>query len=742
MCKKVAVIAAVLVLLLGTSQGAWRHANAFGTRAANVSLFGVRVGGAVLFEGRAYVPSTALHGLLGYAVEFDSKTQTLLIGSGLDSQAMTAPLSPYKGYTVVRVVAQQKVQTLNPPAINHRGTVYVPLRLLERLGVQVGWDFWSNTAYAGTLRDDTLPRVGTTQQLERLLGSGAVWTVKDTMRNATVATQGAGAEFSQTNIQVAGVDESDVAKTDGEYIYQVRGREVTVTRVHPVSDMRVMSTIAFKDERFTPQEIFIDDRYLVVIGQADNNEFRTKVGAATEQSLSGKATVVGQVAALVMPRWWGNPTVRAYIYDLTDRTNLRLLREVETEGHRLATRKIGSVVYLLSNRWAQGPIVPHVRDSARGDDFLPIDPADIRYFPDRIAPSYLVVTAFDLNRPAQTAAVSAYLGAGHEVYMSHENIYVAVGDWQGDTVVHKFAVNGVDVAYSARGLVKGTILNQFSMDEHNGYFRTATTIWSGDKLSNAVFVLDVKMQTVGRILNIAPTERIYSARFMGDRGYMVTFVLVDPLFVIDLSNPRNPKILGELKIPGFSSYLHPLDENHLLGIGRDTTVLTTRDQSGRIINEVAIELGIKLAIFDVTDVANPIEEYVEIIGGRGTYSEVLHNHKALLFDTRNKIMAFPITIHTPVLKPEFNHGPFEFQGAIVYDVSLTRGFSQRARISHLTPQDSSRRPQFWHGGGAEVKRILYVGQNFYVLSDEFVTAHTDTDFREVNRVQLAKSEAP
>ncbi|MBT9176869.1 MAG: hypothetical protein DDT20_01191 [Firmicutes bacterium] len=355
---------------------------------------------------------------------------------------------------------------------------------------------------------------------------------------------------------------------------------------------------------------------------------------------------------------------------------------------------------MLSNRWAAGVILPHFRDSTQGKDFTPITPAAIKYFPDRIVPHYLVVAAFDLSRGTQAAAVTAYLGAGNEVYMSHENIYVAVGDWQGDTVFHKFAVDGVDVAFRARGAAKGTILNQFSMDEHNGYFRTATTIWSGDKLSNAVFVLDAKMQTGGSILNIAPTERIYSARFMGDRGYMVTFVLVDPLFVIDLSNPRNPKILGELKIPGFSSYLHSLDENHLLGIGRDTTVLTTRDQSGRIINEVAIELGIKLAIFDVTDVANPIEKHVEISGGRGTYSEVLHNHKALLFDTRRNLMTFPITIHAPVPKPEFNHGPFEFQGAIVYDVSTTRGFSHRARISHLAVQDSSRRPQPWLGGGA------------------------------------------
>lgn len=515
------------------------------------------------------------------------------------------------------------------------------------------------------------------------------------------------------------------------YVYQVRGREVTITRVYPLTALQVVSTTTFVDERFTPQEVLVDERFLIVIGQADNNEFRTQTSA-----------LPGQAASLVMPRWWGNPTARAYVYDISDRSKPLLVREVEVEGTRLATRKIGSIVYLLTNRWASGPTLPHVRDSVRGKDFLPIDPADIRYFPDRIAPSYLVTAAIDLKQPAQPAAIAAYLGAGQEVYMSHANIYVAVGDWQGNTVFHRFAVDGLDISYAARGAVKGTILNQFSMDEHNGYLRAATTVWADGQLSNAVFVLDAKLQTVGSILNIAPTERIYSARFVGDRGYMVTFVLVDPLFVIDLANPRNPKILGELKIPGFSSYLHPLDANHLLGIGRDTTVLTTRDAFGRVINEVAIELGIKLAIFDVTDVSNPIEEHVEIIGGRGTYSEVLHNHKALLFDRRNNLMVFPVTIHAPEIKPGFGHGPFEFQGAIVYDVSLERGFSQRARISHLTEQDTSRRLQYLPDARTEVRRVLYVGEYFYVLSDEFVTVHSGSDLREVGRLQLGKKLAP
>ena len=736
MFRRVAIVALALLMVVSLGQGAWPRADAFGARLVNVSLFGVRVAGSVLFEGRAYVPAKALQGLLGLTVEFDAATQTLWFNSGLDTRKVTAPLAPYKGHAAVRVISMQEEQALTPPAIYHGGSVYVPLRLLERFGVEIGWDFWSNTAYAGTLDNRTLPRVGTTQQLERLLTSHMGGSTKNVFRSPVAAAMenASSADHSQTNIQVAGVDEADIAKTDGEYIYQVRGREVIVTRAYPVSAMQVMSTLNFNDETFSPQEVFVDENYLVVIGQADNREFHTKQSTSTEPEPGGKAVAGAPMTSMIMRRWWGNPTVKALVYDLTDRANLRLLREVEIEGHRLAARKIGSIVYLLSNRWADGVSLPHFRDSTQGKDFAPIAPSDIKYFPDLIVPQYLVVAAFDLSRNTQGTVVSAFLGAGNEVYMSHRNIYVAVGDWQGDTVFYRFAVNGVEVPYAERGSVRGTILNQFSMDEHNGYFRAATTIWADGKLSNAVFVLDAKMQTVGSITNIAPNERIYSARFMGDRGYMVTFVLVDPLFVFDLSDPRNPEILGELKIPGFSSYLHPLDENHLLGIGRDTTVATTRDSSGRIISEVAIELGIKLAIFDVTDVANPVEEHVEIIGGRGTFSEVLHNHKALLFDSRNNLMAFPVTIHTPVPKPEFNHGPLEFQGAIVYDVSVLRGFSQRARISHLTAPDSSHHPQLGRGGGPEIKRMLYVGEYFYALSDEFVTAHQGPDFREVNRL--------
>lgn len=750
--KQAAIMALTIVVLMVMGSTTGVQAIAFGARGVNLALFGERVTGAVLFEGRTYVPAAALQGILGYKVEVHVSTMSLLINSELASHKTTGTPGSYKGYQSMRVYINEHEQPSLPPAIYHEGTAYVPLRLLEQLGVKVGWDQSTHTAYAGTLSLGSLPTVGSKTLLERLLsaqtGNDGRLLVKSVgaQESAPPAADSArgfkfsstSTEFSGTNVQVAGVDEADIVKTDGEYIYQVRGRVVSITRAYPVEDMKVLTSLTFEDERFFPQEIFVDDKYLVVIGQSDNAQFHEKQEPVIKKSGIDQKPAAPAVTTMIMPGrwWWGSPTVKAIVYDISDRSNIKLVRDVEIEGSAITARKIGSRVYLLSNKWANGPVVPYIRDSATSKEFREIKPEDIKYFPDRISPNYMLIAAFDLSEIAKGSVVSAYLGAGDNVYMSHENLFVAVGRFNGGTMVHKFSVKGTDVDYVARGEVKGNILNQFSMDEHKNHFRIATTVWGEKGLSNNVYVLNNKMETVGTLENIAPNERIYSARFMGDKGYLVTFELVDPLFVIDLSRPERPEILGALKIPGFSNYLHPLDENHLLGIGKDTDVIDSKDHTGKVVGQVAIELGMKLAIFDVSDVKNPIEKHVEIIGGRGTRSDVLHNHRALLFDERNNLLAFPVTIHAPVASNDFNWGPFEFQGAVVYEVSLSGGFTLRDRISHLSKEDMDKMGYSWHGGEQEIRRVLYIGEHLYFISDNMITAHTKANLKEVQRLVM------
>jgi len=300
---------------------------------------------------------------------------------------------------------------------------------------------------------------------------------------------------------------------------------------------------------------------------------------------------------------------------------------------------------------------------------------------------------------------------------------------RGMTVIHKLGAEGPAVTYLGRGEVPGYVLNQFSMDEHRGFFRIATTsegftfAGSGAPRNN-VYVLDGSLRITGRLEGLAPGERIYAARFMGDRCYLVTFRQVDPLFVIDLADPAGPRALGELKIPGWSSYLHPYDENHLIGIGKEI-------EEGR-------EAGLKIALFDVRDPAHPQEKAKYVIEGASTDSPVLHDHKALLFDREKRLLAIPVSTYPPfrimdlprveIYPPPVIRG---WQGAYVFDID-TVGIKLKGKVQHYTAS----RPDHMPSWDAEIRRCLYISDVLYTVSDRMVKMNRLTDLREINRVPL------
>ncbi|MCL1975659.1 MAG: beta-propeller domain-containing protein, partial [Firmicutes bacterium] len=203
--------------------------------------------------------------------------------------------------------------------------------------------------------------------------------------------------------------------------------------------------------------------------------------------------------------------------------------------------------------------------------------------------------------------------------------------------------------------------------------------------------------------NMAPGERIYSARFMGERAFMVTYRTVDPLFALDLSDPRQPRVLGELKIPGYSTYLHPYDENHLIGFGRDTEELTTIDSKGNIVSTRAVNRGLKLALFDISDLMAPQEVAVISIGDESTHSELLYNPKALLFSKEKGFIAFPVS--------HFGNQKDDLNGAHVYNISPS-GITLRGVIkqNQLGIND-----KLYYD--ANIQRILYIGETFYSASN-------------------------
>jgi uncharacterized secreted protein with C-terminal beta-propeller domain len=274
------------------------------------------------------------------------------------------------------------------------------------------------------------------------------------------------------------------------------------------------------------------------------------------------------------------------------------------------------------------------------------------------------------------------------------------------------------------------------MDESDGYFRIATTrnqSWSsfapeGDNQSyNNVYVLDSDLKTVGQLENLAKGERLYSARFMGKRAYLVTFKQTDPLFTIDLSEPTNPKVLGELKIPGFSNYLHPYDENTLIGLGHDTE----ENQWGG-----TVTAGLKIALFDVADVGAPkvLDEY--LIGGRGSDSEALNDHHAFLFSKEKNLLVIPATVREG--GKGFDWGKFVFSGALVFDLS-DKKFNLKGKIDH-SDGGKAGVSEDWYGYNFydnTVRRSLYINDALYTFSSKYLKANNIADLKEVKTLKFA-----
>ncbi len=516
-------------------------------------------------------------------------------------------------------------------------------------------------------------------------------------------------DFSETNVQVEGVDEADIVKTDGKYIYYLSNDNLVIVDASNDTNMKIISKIEFDKTDFYPSEIFLKDNMVIVIGT--ESFYKDDVSKNEEVSYS---------------RYQQYTTAR--VYNIENKEKPTLERTVEIEGDYLSSRMIGNNLYLISNKYLYSYLCREYKiseldeeefkteylDTAVGEETKCISFENIFYFPEFEDTSYLNIVAFDItnNEPAN---INSYLGAGQDIYASNNNLYIArvkydykdnSSRYDLNTEIYKFKLEDTNCTFEKTGTVPGAILNQFSMDEKDGYFRIATTDsrnWNNEEDTNNLYVLNDKLEIVGKVEGLAKGEKIYSVRFMGNRAYMVTFVETDPLFVIDLSDPTNPTVLGELKIPGYSKYLHPYDETHLIGFEEDTKVVNYG------YGDIVTTDGMKMSLFDVTDSSNPKEMYTVKIGEKGTYSELLYNHKSLLFSKEKNIIAFPISITEEDYK-------VTFQGAIVYGLSLENGFELKGRISNTENELDK------YYSRNNVKRIIYIKDTLYTLSDELIKA--------------------
>ncbi len=549
------------------------------------------------------------------------------------------------------------------------------------------------------------------------------------------SAKSSGSDHSTTNNQVEGVDEADRVKTDGDYIFAVMGtNKVTITDIRDPKKILKASEIKMEEE-FYPSQLFLHRDTLIVLGEK-YEPYNYEEGTETRSSRP--------VNGMTMIR----------MYNVANPATPKLIREIGAEGYLNGARKTGDMLYFVTNVqpnfWNMNEIDgemlrPFVYDSVEGADSELLDYKDIAILPSAMEPTYSVITAIDLSSPTVGKVVTkGYLGGSEQLYMSEDNLYLTatIYDknastsnkmiWNPGTAnseLFKFTLNKTNVTFQNSATLKGHLLNQFSMDEHKDHLRVVTTegnMWDDKNPSkNHLFVLDENLNTTGSVEGLAKGERIYAARFIGDKAYMVTFRETDPLFVIDVANPSAPKVLGELKIPGFSNYLHPLDDNHLIGFGYET-VAEKNPQGGE---PLILTQGMKISLFDVTDFNNPKEMDTEIIGGRGTYSQIQYDHKALFQHKERNLYGFPVSIYDEIGK---DHSiDFKSSGALVYEITPEHGIVLKGDLLKV----KSRGEQYgdWE---KEIQRMLYSKDVLYTVSMKEINNYSLDTYASIGSLQM------
>jgi uncharacterized secreted protein with C-terminal beta-propeller domain len=359
-----------------------------------------------------------------------------------------------------------------------------------------------------------------------------------------------------------------------------------------------------------------------------------------------------------------------------------------------------------------------------------------------VSNNYFTYTTFiglNVNDNGQKLTnMTVLMGGASTMYVSLSNIYVTYPTWNegnGYTAIYRISVNKDALAFEAKGSVAGNVLNQYSMDEYNGNFRLATTNWK-ETTQNSVFVLDSNLTMVGslQLQNSEVRETIQSARFIGDKAYIVTFQQKDPFFVLDMSNPEAPRVAGKLEIPGYSSYLHPYDENHVIGLGMENST-------------------VKLSLFDVTNVNAPTEMAKYIVQGDYSSSDALYEPKAFLFDEAKQLLVIPVSITQygviggggiiPPVAPNPSgkdvgststpsmQGGY-WQGAYVFKLTLN-GFELVGGITH----QENTTAQYYGDYNFNVNRALYIGNTLYTVSNGEVKLNSLTDLSQIAEIKLS-----
>jgi inhibitor of cysteine peptidase len=559
-------------------------------------------------------------------------------------------------------------------------------------------------------------------------------------------------DYSTTNIQVNGVDEADTVKTDGNYIYTTSTTQNQGVYYSTNTQSQSPNTVYVLDAN--PQNAHVVSK--IVLGNntqpaglylsADGNKL--VVLASKYWTYHSSSRWAGDVAVpMIMPAYQSDVYTYINVYDVTNKANPVLTRNFTATGSYFNSRMIGNNVYAVVSQtaWVYNDLVslPTVYE---GENTYAASPSNI-YYADMNDSSFSFTSFYGLNVIDDYVAptnMTVMMGGASTMYVSNNNIYVTYPNWNMDTgaytSIYRVGINGLQLTFQAQGSVPGNTINQYSMDEYSGSFRVATNWYSQESQVNNVYILDSQLNVIGKLEGLAPNENLHAVRFMGDKCYLVTFKKTDPLFVIDLSQPSNPTVLGELKIPGYSDYLHPYDESHLIGIGKEAVEANEGD--------FAWYQGLKLSLFDVSDVNNPVQLSNVSIGDRGTDSEALTDPHAFLFDKSKNLLVIPVTL---AVVSDANkqagasaYGQTTWQGAYVYSLSLDGGFVLKGTVTHLDREIVDYQGNYrsglsnvWEGQNYWVTRSLYIGNTLYTVSNGEVKLNNLTDLTPIVAVNLS-----
>ncbi len=585
--------------------------------------------------------------------------------------------------------------------------------------------------------------------------------------------------YSETNTQIPGVDEADFIKNDGSYIYIIADGVFQILETFPPEEARALSRTTIEGE---PKRLFVYNNRAVIYSSLETKSDETKKSSSSIDSTYSECTYgydcdfTGDGKFLKMT-----------ILDINDKTNPTLLRETLFNGSYLNSRRINNALYTIvqypeNNLPSEISYYPKAFQDGYPscEELEAYDKQELEalfnelkninttiiaesnyalpfvsetessncnnYYVDQSHDGRSFLGVYGLNIDELTPIhETIILGKPGATYANEKSLYVAerhyaheMNSWyfgnrdelSEATVVHKFALDNTKIATEYKGseVIQGKVLNQFSMDEYNDHLRIATSI--GWMSSNSLSILKEEnnaLTLVSAIENIAPGEDIRSVRFDGNRGFMVTFKKTDPLFILELTDPAKPFIQGELKVPGFSTYMHMMDDNHLLTIGYNAEDMES----------FAWFQGIILQIFSIEDPTHPTLIHKETIGTRGSSSAAATDHLAFNYFSEKSLLALPLTICEESDEGSSYGSTMTFNGLRVYTVTLDSGFQLKGEIPYTGHNSENDCSNWWTESDSHVSRSIIMDDYVYSVAPDIISiSHKDALENPVKMISL------